>query len=157
MAGAAARPRRGTGLIGTSVALALREKGTEVWLSDADPATARLAADLGAGTVVPDLRDAKGIADVAVLAMPPAFVGRELAFAQECAVADVYTDVASVKVLPGRGRPATWAATWKPTFRGIRSPEGSGTARPRRRRTCSSAVPGRCARSPRPRRTPSTR
>ena len=29
----------GTGLIGTSIALALREKGTEVWLSDADPAT----------------------------------------------------------------------------------------------------------------------
>jgi prephenate dehydrogenase len=92
----------GTGLIGTSIALALREKGTEVWLSDADPATARLAADLGAGTVVPDLRDAKRIADVAVLAMPPAVVGGELAFAQECAVADVYTDVASVKVLPAR-------------------------------------------------------
>jgi prephenate dehydrogenase len=92
----------GTGLIGTSIALALREKGTEVFLSDADPATARLAADLGAGTVVPDLRDAKGIADVAVLAMPPAVVGRELAYAQECAVADVYTDVASVKVLPAR-------------------------------------------------------
>jgi prephenate dehydrogenase len=92
----------GTGLIGTSVALALRGKGTEVWLSDADPATAKLAADLGAGTVVPDLRDAKGIADVAVLAIPPAVVGRELARAQECAVADVYTDVASVKVLPAR-------------------------------------------------------
>jgi prephenate dehydrogenase len=92
----------GTGLIGTSIALALRDKGTEVWLSDADPATAKLAADLGAGTVVPDLRDAKGIADIAVLAMPPAVVGRELAFAQECAVADVYTDVASVKVLPAR-------------------------------------------------------
>jgi prephenate dehydrogenase len=92
----------GTGLIGTSIALALRDKGTEVWLSDADPATARLAADLGAGTVVPDLRDAKGIADIAVLAMPPAVVGRELAHAQECAVADVYTDVASVKVLPVR-------------------------------------------------------
>jgi prephenate dehydrogenase len=92
----------GTGLIGTSIALALREKGSEVWLSDADPGTAKLAADLGAGTVVPDLRDAKGIADVAVLAMPPAVVGRELAFAQECAVADVYTDVASVKVLPAR-------------------------------------------------------
>jgi prephenate dehydrogenase len=91
---------QGTGLIGTSVALALRDKGTEVWLSDADPATAKLAADLGAGTVVPDLRDAKGIADIAVLAMPPAVVGRELARAQECAVADVYTDVASVKVLP---------------------------------------------------------
>jgi prephenate dehydrogenase len=92
----------GTGLIGTSIALALREKGTDVFLSDADPATAKLAADLGAGIVVPDLRDAKGIADVAVLAMPPALVGRELAFAQECAVADVYTDVASVKVLPAR-------------------------------------------------------
>jgi prephenate dehydrogenase len=92
----------GTGLIGTSVALALRGKGTEVWLSDAEPATAKLAADLGAGTVVPDLRDAKGIADIAVLAMPPAVIGRELARAQECAVADVYTDVASVKVLPAR-------------------------------------------------------
>src|ERR1700733_11734797 len=92
----------GTGLIGTSIALALREKGTEVYLSDADPATAKLAADLGAGVVVPDLRDAKGIAEIAVLAMPPALVGRELAFVQECAVADVYTDVASVKVLPAR-------------------------------------------------------
>jgi prephenate dehydrogenase len=92
----------GAGLIGTSIALALREKGADVWLSDADPGTARLAADLAGGTVVSDLRDAKGIADIAVLAMPPTAVGRELAFAQECAVADVYTDVASVKVLPAR-------------------------------------------------------
>jgi prephenate dehydrogenase len=90
----------GTGLIGTSVALALRERGTEVWLSDADEAAARLAADLGAGTVVRDLRDAKGIADIAVLAVPPAAVAAVLAQAQECAVADVYTDVASVKELP---------------------------------------------------------
>lgn len=90
----------GAGLIGTSVALALREQGTEVFLADADPATAKLAADIGAGTVVKDLRDAKGIADVALLAMPPALVGAELAFAQECAVADFYTDVASVKALP---------------------------------------------------------
>jgi len=90
----------GTGLIGTSVALALRERGTEVWLSDADEATARLAADLGAGTVVPDLRDAKGIADVAVLAVPPAAVAKTLAHAQDCAAADWYTDVASVKELP---------------------------------------------------------
>src|SRR5579862_5534905 len=90
----------GTGLIGTSIALALRDQDVQVFLSDADPATARLAADLGGGVVVPDLRDAKGIADVAVLAMPPAVVGRELGYAQECAVADVYTDVASVKVLP---------------------------------------------------------
>jgi prephenate dehydrogenase len=92
----------GTGLIGTSVALALRGAGAGVWLSDADPATARLAASLGAGTVVPDLRDAKGLAEVAVLAMPPVAVGPELAFAQECGVADFYTDVASVKALPAR-------------------------------------------------------
>jgi len=90
----------GAGLIGGSVAFALRAKGAEVWLSDADEATAKLAADLGAGTVVPDLRDAKGIADVAVLAMPPAVVARSLAYAQECAVAEWYTDVASVKLLP---------------------------------------------------------
>jgi prephenate dehydrogenase len=92
----------GSGLIGTSVALALRAKGAEVWLSDRDEATARLAADLGAGTVVPDLRDAKGNAEVAVLAVPPAAVAAVLAQAQECAVADVYTDVASVKELPVR-------------------------------------------------------
>jgi prephenate dehydrogenase len=97
-------PRRvlvaGTGLIGTSIALALRAEGADVWLSDADEATAKLAADLGAGVVVPDLRDAKGIADVAVLAMPPAAVGEMLGHAQECAVAEWYTDVASVKALP---------------------------------------------------------
>jgi prephenate dehydrogenase len=92
----------GAGLIGTSVALALRAKGANVWLSDRDEATAQLAADLGAGTVVPDLRDAKGIADVAVLAMPPAAVAAALAFGQEYGVADVYTDVASVKELPVR-------------------------------------------------------
>jgi len=90
----------GTGLIGTSIALALRAKGADVWLSDADEATAKLAADLGAGIVVPDLRDAKGIADVAVLAMPPTVVGEMLGHAQECAVAEWYTDVASVKALP---------------------------------------------------------
>lgn len=90
----------GTGLIGTSVALALRASGADVWVSDSDEGTATLAAELGAGTVVPDPRDAKGIADIAVLAMPPAAVAASLSLAQECAVADVYTDVASVKVLP---------------------------------------------------------
>jgi len=92
----------GTGLIGTSVALALRASGAQVWLSDSDEGTAKLAAELGAGTFVPDLRDAKGLADVAVLAMPPEAVAPALSFAQENGVADVYTDVASVKVLPVR-------------------------------------------------------
>jgi prephenate dehydrogenase len=43
----------GTGLIGTSIALALRERGADIWLADADPAAARLAADLGAGELLP--------------------------------------------------------------------------------------------------------
>jgi prephenate dehydrogenase len=90
----------GTGLIGTSVALALRERGTEVWLSDPDADAAGLAAGLGAGSVVANLRDAKGIAEVAVLAMPPEAVAATLGLAQGYGVARWYTDVASVKSLP---------------------------------------------------------
>jgi len=37
----------GAGLIGTSVALALRAQGTQVWLADQDPTAARLAQDIG--------------------------------------------------------------------------------------------------------------
>ena len=44
----------GTGLIGTSVALALREHDVSVWLADTDPEAARLAANLGAGEPLPD-------------------------------------------------------------------------------------------------------
>ena len=40
----------GTGLIGTSVALALRGQGVDVHLTDRDPQAVRRAADLGAGT-----------------------------------------------------------------------------------------------------------
>ena len=43
----------GTGLMGTSIALAMREHGSAVWLTDSDPAAARLAADLGAGDLLP--------------------------------------------------------------------------------------------------------
>src|SRR6266567_2148881 len=54
---AAAVPRRlvviGTGLIGTSVALAARGLGAAVWLADLDPAAARFAAGLGAGDELP--------------------------------------------------------------------------------------------------------
>jgi prephenate dehydrogenase len=86
----------GTGLIGTSVALALREKGSQVWLTDSDPAAARLAADLGAGELLH-----KGVtADVAVIAVPPAAVAATLAAVQARNMARCYTDVASVKQLP---------------------------------------------------------
>jgi len=89
----------GTGLIGTSVALALRERGAGVWLADADPEAARLAAHLGAGEPLPD--HASGVhADVAVLAVPPTAVAATLAEAQASDLARCYTDVASVKQLP---------------------------------------------------------
>ena len=90
----------GTGLIGTSIALALRARGTAVWLADADPAAARLAADIGAGQVLPDGGVPGGPADIAVLAVPPAAVADTLASAQGRGLARWYTDVASVKSLP---------------------------------------------------------
>ena len=96
----------GTGLIGTSIALALRPSGVTVWLADSDPAAARLAADIGAGTVlagdVPSGPPPGGPADVAVLAVPPQAVAPALARAQAAGLARWYTDVASVKALPVR-------------------------------------------------------
>ncbi len=87
----------GTGLIGTSIALALREHGVAVWLSDRDPGAARLAAELGAGEV---LTPGSGGADLAIIAVPPAAVAPALAAAQEAGLARWHTDVASVKNLP---------------------------------------------------------
>jgi prephenate dehydrogenase len=102
-------PRRvvviGTGLIGTSVALALRERGADVWLADRDAAAARLAADIGAGTLLPGAgppwAGPAGVpADLALLAVPPAAVAPALAGAQAQNLARWYTDVASVKGFP---------------------------------------------------------
>ncbi len=87
----------GTGLIGTSIALALRERSWPVWLTDADPAAARMAADLGAGELLPD---SAVPADVAVISVPPDAVAATLAAAQARDLARCYTDVASVKQLP---------------------------------------------------------
>lgn len=95
----------GTGLIGTSIGLALLDPqrqagGThnfEVLLTDADPSAARLAADMGAGSVLtPDAEKAL----LAVLAVPPEAVAATLADAQARDLAHFYTDVASVKQLP---------------------------------------------------------
>ncbi len=88
----------GTGLIGTSIALALRERGSSVWLADQDPAAARLAADLGAGDLLPEAPGRP--CDVAVIAVPPAAVAATLAGAQARGLAACYTDVASVKQFP---------------------------------------------------------
>jgi prephenate dehydrogenase len=97
----------GTGLIGTSVALALRQAGADVWLSDTDPAAVTLAAELGAGQVLPAeggpgrlAAPPGGPAEVAVIAVPPASVATELAAAQRAGLARSYTDVASIKAQP---------------------------------------------------------
>ena len=89
----------GTGLIGTSVALALREHSAGVWLSDTDPEAVRLAASLGAGEPLPD---GAPRADAAVIAVPPVRGGRHAGrrAARVAGLAACYTDVASVKQLP---------------------------------------------------------
>jgi prephenate dehydrogenase len=93
----------GTGLIGTSIGLALKRPqaapgNEQVWLTDADPASAELAASLGAGTV---LTAASALpADIAIIAVPPEAVAGTLADAQARGLARWYTDVASVKQLP---------------------------------------------------------
>ncbi|MFJ8013296.1 prephenate dehydrogenase [Streptomyces sp. NPDC096339] len=83
----------GTGLIGTSIALAASRQGVTVFLSDRDPTAARTAAALGAGRV--ELPDEP--VDLAVLAVPPSKVGHLLIELQGRELAHSYTDVASVK------------------------------------------------------------
>jgi prephenate dehydrogenase len=112
----------GTGLIGTSVALALRARDVRVLLADRDAESLRLAVSLGAGEPIPVPGSSSGlsvgsspsvgsssagpsagpsaVADLAVLAVPPSAVAPTLAAAQDQALARVYTDVASVKQAP---------------------------------------------------------
>ncbi|MEU9981513.1 prephenate dehydrogenase [Streptomyces sp. NPDC050856] len=88
----------GTGLIGTSAALALSGRGVTVHLVDHDPARARTAAARGAGTdEAPD-----GPVDLAIVAVPPAHVATALAEAMGRGAARGYLDVASVKGGPRR-------------------------------------------------------
>ena len=89
----------GTGLVGTSVALALSRHGVLVLLEDRDPDAARTAASLGAGTVLAP-EDPGQPVDLAILAVPPAHVARTLARAQARGLARAYTDVCSVKAGP---------------------------------------------------------
>ncbi|MDP9431213.1 MAG: prephenate dehydrogenase, partial [Actinomycetota bacterium] len=93
-------PRRvavlGSGLLGTSIGLALRARGVEVLLDDLDGGAVSLAVDLGAGRAL----SADDTADHAVLCVPPGAVSDVLRGAQQRALADSYSDVASVKVVP---------------------------------------------------------
>lgn len=88
----------GTGLIGTSAALTLAGRGVAVHLVDHDPARARTAAALGAGTEEPP----DGPVDLAIVAVPPAHTATTLAAAMRADSARGYLDVASVKGGPRR-------------------------------------------------------
>lgn len=88
----------GTGLVGTSAALALASRGVRVHLVDHDPESARTAAALGAGTDEP----AEGPVDLAIVAVPPAHTAAVLATAMRDGAARGYLDVASVKGGPRR-------------------------------------------------------
>lgn len=88
----------GTGLVGTSAALALAGRGIKVHLVDHDPESARTAAALGAGTEEPP----EGRVDLAVVAVPPAHTATVLATTMSSDVARGYLDVASVKGGPRR-------------------------------------------------------
>ncbi|MGY0022957.1 prephenate dehydrogenase [Streptomyces sp. cg35] len=88
----------GTGLIGTSAALALASRGVTVHLADHDTAQARTAAALGAGTD----EAPEGTVDLCVVAVPPAHVAATLADTMRRGTARAYLDVASVKGGPRR-------------------------------------------------------
>ncbi|MFJ3619172.1 prephenate dehydrogenase [Streptomyces iakyrus] len=88
----------GAGLIGTSAALALSQRGVTVHLADPDPEQARTAAALGAGTdEAPD-----GPVDLVIVAAPPAHVADVLTDAIRRGAGRGYLDVASVKGGPRR-------------------------------------------------------
>ncbi|HEY3529798.1 MAG TPA: prephenate dehydrogenase [Nocardioides sp.] len=86
----------GTGLLGTSLGLALRRRHVEVLLSDVVPEHVRTATGLGAGH--PHDGEAVGLV---VVAVPPDHVGPEVARALAETDA-VVTDVGSVKTAPLR-------------------------------------------------------
>lgn len=83
----------GTGLIGTSIALAATRQGVTVYLSDRDETHARQAAALGAGR----LERPPEPVDLAVVAVPPSDVGAVVSQEQSRRTAISYTDVAAVK------------------------------------------------------------
>ena len=82
----------GCGLIGTSIALALRERDIEVHLDDVSRSNLELAVSRGAGTADPVVAP-----ELVVVAVPPAEVVDAVTRALETWPEAVVTDVASVK------------------------------------------------------------
>lgn len=88
----------GTGLLGTSLALAARRDGLEVILRDLDPEHVRLAISLGAGRPA----TAADRPEMVVVAVPPDLLGEVIVDALERTAGTdaVVTDVGSVKARP---------------------------------------------------------
>ncbi|WP_349828361.1 prephenate dehydrogenase [Brevibacterium litoralis] len=93
----------GTGLLGTSLGLALTTRSTPddpwtVTLEDASPTACRLAADMGAGrALVPGADTAPEAPDLVVVCVPPDVAGPQILRALRTWPAATVTDVASVK------------------------------------------------------------
>lgn len=88
----------GTGLIGTSVALAVRHSGADVLLSDADEGRLATAVAAGAGHALGAGADPS--VDLVVVAVPPAQVARVVIDALRRMPLAIVTHVSSVQTLP---------------------------------------------------------
>jgi prephenate dehydrogenase len=86
----------GSGLIGTSLGLALRRVGVDVTVADADETAMDTAISMGAGRL---WRDGFPAPRIVVAAVPPSMVGDVLADAARRWPQATFTDVASVKTM----------------------------------------------------------
>ena len=147
----------GTGLLGTSVGLALSAAGVDVLLSDSSPTSQRLAVDVGAGRPVAHM--GTEAPRLVVVATPPDVAGACVVDALVHYPGSVVTDVASVKSAVVRDvlreaeltdDPAWPPATWAPTrWRGASAP-----VREQPMPISSPVGPGWSCRSRRPRSAP---
>lgn len=83
----------GTGLIGTSIALALRRAGIEVYLEDTDEESLTVAVERGAGLPVDETVEPS----LVIAAIPPRYAADVLARASAQYPLATLTDVTSVK------------------------------------------------------------
>ena len=86
----------GSGLLGTSAALAARRAGWQVCIQDRDPAAQALAADLSGAAAGPPPADP----DLCLVCVPPDATGTVLAEHTRLYLAATVSDVASIKTKP---------------------------------------------------------
>ncbi|MEI2713233.1 MAG: prephenate dehydrogenase [Nocardioides sp.] len=116
----------GTGLVGTSIALALRAQGVEVLLEDRDPQHVRTAHQLDAGRPLVE----GDRPQVVVVAVPPDHLGATIADALGRFEDASVTDVGSVKVAPLAYVAAKVPAEWLARYVGSHPMAGSERSGP---------------------------